>query len=120
MSTVIFSGQVFLQKKLEKGVIIDSIQVHKNKNETFALYLPSLFSEDKINSVNFVFDPSAKGKLGIKPFIKASEKYGFIIVCSNNSKNGPYDQNFNIFNNLFSHIISNFKVNNPRGKPTRH
>ena len=59
---------------------------------------------------DFVFDPSGKGKRGVKPFLKASEKYGYVIVCSNNSKNGPYNINFDIFNNLYSHITSTIKI----------
>ena len=104
------STHTFSQNLFEKGVILDSIPVGKNNNETFALYLPQSFNAEILHSITFVFDPSARGKSGVKPFIQASEKYGFIIVCSNNSKNGPYNENFNIFNNLFSHITSIFNI----------
>ena len=101
---------IFSQNHFKKGSIIDSIPVKNTKTETFALYLPSSFNHQELSSIVFVYDPSAKGKSGIKPFIKASEKYGFIIVCSNNSKNGSNDKNFSISNNLFSHVFSFFKI----------
>ncbi len=102
----------FSQHQFEKGVILDSISVEKAEGETFALYLPNSFNPENISSAIFVFDPSGKGRKGIKPFIKASEKYGYLVFCSNNSKNGPYDKNFNIFNNLFLHVTSIFKIKN--------
>lgn len=105
-----FSILNFSQNPFEKGSIVDSIPLGNIERETFALYLPSSFNNEMLSPIVFIFEPAARGRLGIKPFIKASEKYGFIIVCSNNSKNGPYKQNFNISNNLFSHIFSIFKI----------
>jgi len=101
---------VFSQHQFERAVILDSIPIGNTKKETFAIYLPTTYNQRKESSIVFIFEPSAKGKKGIKPFIKASEKYGHILVCSNNSKNGSYDKNFEIFNNLSYHIHSNFKI----------
>ncbi|WP_406682946.1 hypothetical protein N1F78_09640 [Seonamhaeicola sp. MEBiC1930] len=109
---IFFTVFTFSQNQFEKGVIIDSIPVGNNEGETFALYLPNSFNQKNISSAIYVFDPSGKGRNGLKPFIKASEKYGYIIFCSNNSKNGPYEKNFKIFNNLFSHTTSVFKIRN--------
>ena len=95
---------------LETGKILDSIAVSNATGETFALYLPSSYKKDKSSPILFIMDPAARGAIGIDPFIEASEKYGHILVCSNNSKNGPYDRNFQIADNLFKHIFANFLI----------
>ncbi|MEM9648867.1 MAG: hypothetical protein AAF969_10315 [Bacteroidota bacterium] len=98
------------QTEFEVSKIHDSISVKGSPNETFALYLPGSFSSDRLSPIVFIFDPGARGTVGIAPFIPASEKYGHILVCSNNSRNAPYDVNFTIANNLFNHIFSNFNI----------
>ncbi|MEO1484943.1 MAG: hypothetical protein AAFU57_04295 [Bacteroidota bacterium] len=98
------------QKSFQKGVVIDSIPIGQNGQESFALYLPTTFEAHTQSSIIFIFEPAARSKIGIKPFIDASEKYGHILVCSNNSKNGPYEQNFGIANRLFDHVFSNFSI----------
>lgn len=98
------------QNTFDKGVILDSIAVTNSENETFALYLPDSFDKNALSSIIFVFDPAARGKVGVAPFIEAAETYGHIIVCSNNSKNGAYSKNFDSANRLFSHIFKNFSI----------
>ncbi|RDY59791.1 hypothetical protein DX873_10550 [Flagellimonas nanhaiensis] len=90
----------------EKGVVHDSVQVPGTNGETYALYLPKSYSENTLSPILFIYSPNARGSEGVKTFLKASEKYGLVLACSNNSKNGPYDRNFAIANNLFNHIFS--------------
>lgn len=100
----------FGQKTFEPGIILDSISVSNSKGESFALYLPLSYDKEAKSPIVFIFEPAARGKVGLSPFIEVSEKFGYILVCSNNSKNGPYNRNFAIANNLFSHIFKNFKI----------
>ena len=96
------------------GEIVDSIAVSKTSNETFALYLPSNHKPNTLSPIVFIFDPAARGKIGIHPFIKAAEKYNYILICSNNSKNGPYDQNIKIASRLYDKVFSDFSINPKR------
>ncbi len=110
---ILFLGALFLgnaQNTFETGKVIDSIPVSGNGNETFALYLPTSFNSEIPSPIVFIFDPAARGKIGIQPFIEASEAYQYILICSNDTKNGPYDRNFNIANRLFDFAFSNFKI----------
>ena len=77
-----------LDKKdlLERGKIIDSVRCRDPKF-TYALYLPSKYSTTAKWPVIYVFDPAARGKLAVSGFMPAAEKYGYIVVSSNNSKN---------------------------------
>ncbi|QLG45377.1 hypothetical protein [Costertonia aggregata] len=98
------------QIEYAKSVILDSIPISNNTSETFALYLPAKYEINKPSPVVFIFDPSARGKAGLISFLKASEKYGYILIGSNTTKNGPYDKNIEVAVRLFDHVFSNFKV----------
>ncbi len=103
-----FSTQA--QTTFKKGVVHDSIPVSGTNDETFALYLPEKYKEGELNSIVFIFEPAARAAIGIQPFINASEEYGHILVCSNNSRNGSFILNFDITDNLFDHIYANFNI----------
>jgi hypothetical protein len=92
----------------EKGKIIDSIKVKGTFTETFQLYIPNSYTNN--TAVVFIFDPMGNGTNGIKPFLKAAEQYNYVLVSSNNTKNGPYNNNIEITNRLFSYIFSEFKT----------
>ncbi len=102
--------QINAQEPFRIGELIDSLSVMNMPQETFTLYLPKSYNSDGVSSIVFIYDPAARGKVGIGPFIEASEIYGHILVCSNNSKNGPYDLNFLIADRLFKHVFSNFNI----------
>jgi len=102
------------QKKYETGKIIDTVWVDKYTKESFSLYLPNNYKPSELFPVVFIFEPGGRGKTGIYPFIKASEEYGYVLICSNNSKNGPYNKNYEIANRLFNSVFSNFYINEKR------
>ncbi|WP_299213729.1 hypothetical protein [uncultured Aquimarina sp.] len=103
-------GVTTFAQTYETGKLIDSVLVSDKTNETFAMYLPKSFNPGLESPVVFIFDPGAEGQRGIQPFIEASETYGYILVCSNNTRNGPYDRNFDITNRLFEFMLGNFKI----------
>lgn len=105
-----FGFSIQAQTVFKKGMVHDSIPVSGTNDETFALYLPEKYKEGELNSIVFIFEPAARAAIGIRPFIDASEKYGHIIVCSNNSRNGSHERNFDITNNLFDHIYANYSI----------
>nr|WP_299386249.1 hypothetical protein [Allomuricauda sp.] len=108
---VLFMGHgLIAQKDYQTGVIHDSIVIKGVQNENFALYLPKSYSPEELNSIIFIFDPAARGAAAIQSFIPTAEKYGHILVCSNNSRNAPYERNFAIANNLFGHVFSSFNI----------
>jgi pimeloyl-ACP methyl ester carboxylesterase len=98
------------QQHYERGKLIDSIAVSNTTDETFALYLPTSFEAFQPSPILFIFEPAGRGRLGVETFINASESFGHILVCSNNSRNGPYEWNFSIAANLFDHVFERFNV----------
>lgn len=98
----------------EKGGLMDSIPVASAPTESYALYLPQAFEQQNAQAVIFVFDPGGRGKLGIKPFIKAAEKYGLILVCSNTCRNSAYEENYAIAERWLNDVFSRFKIDQNR------
>jgi hypothetical protein len=95
---------------LPKGVIIDSVKIINTANESYAVYLPKQYVTEVPSAIIFIFDPDARGKIGIEPFVLAAEAYNYILVCSNNSKNGPTDVNIQIANRLFDSVTSEYNI----------
>lgn len=96
------------------GVLQDSVEVSPNSQETYTLYLPSAYEKDSIAPIVFIFDPAARGKAGIMPFIEASEKYNYILICSNNAQNGPYGPNLQIADRLFKSVLPTYAIDEQR------
>jgi tetratricopeptide (TPR) repeat protein len=61
--------------------------------QSYALYLPSSFDPARSWPVLFLFDPGARGRLAVEAFREAAETYGWILIGSNNSRNGPQRDN---------------------------
>ncbi len=97
-------------ENFKTGQVIDRIPV-ENTSDTYALYLPTTFNPNQLSAIVFVFDPGGNGKSGVNVFVEAAEKYNYILVCSNATKNGkPYEENFKNANALFKTIFSTFKI----------
>jgi len=71
-----------------RGRVISNVSCKKDYIQNYALYLPSYYSEDKKWPVVCAFDSHGKGLLPVELFKDEAEKYGYIILGSNNSKNG--------------------------------
>ncbi len=96
--------------RFEKGKILNAVPV-QNSTDTYALYLPASYNETTLAAVVFIFDPSGNGKHGMQPFISSAEKFNYILIASNVTKNGvPYETNFEVVNRLFETVFSTFKI----------
>jgi hypothetical protein len=94
-----------------KGVIVDSIKIENTANESYAVYLPKQYKKEVPSAIVFIFDPAGRGKVGIEPFVLVADTYKYILVCSNNSKNGPTDVNLEIANRLFESVSTEYNLN---------
>ncbi|HYA18352.1 MAG TPA: hypothetical protein VEF06_12850 [Bryobacteraceae bacterium] len=74
---------------LPKGKVIDVVICKADKNQSYALYLPSNYSADRKWPVLLAFDPRARGDMPVGRYQAAAEKFGWIVAGSNNSRNGP-------------------------------
>jgi predicted esterase len=99
----------------EKGKISDTIHCNGSPKFSYALYLPSNYTETSKWPVIFVFDPAARGSVAVSGFVKAASKYGYIIACSNNSKNQlPWNEISDAVNAMFMDVQQKYSIDNRR------
>jgi len=56
--------------------------------QSYAVYLPSAYTNQKKWPVIYVFDSHGGGQFAVEHFKEAAESFGYVIIGSNNSKNG--------------------------------
>jgi tetratricopeptide (TPR) repeat protein len=76
--------------QLQPGVIVPNQVCAAKPDQSYALYLPSHYSPDKRWPIVYAFDPNGSGDVPVKLMKDAAERYGYIVVGSNNSKNGSW------------------------------
>jgi hypothetical protein len=72
-----------------RGTVVSHVACLDDSAQSYALYLPSQYTSDRAWPIIYAFDPFARGKAAVDVYKDAAEKYGYIVVGSNNSKNGP-------------------------------
>ncbi len=109
------TDSISLKEDFPKGQIIDQVICKKDASQSYALYLPANYSTEKNYPVIYVFDPHAEGKLPVSLYKELAEQYGYILVGSNNSKNGTtWEESQNIANKLFADVGNRLSVNTQR------
>ncbi len=78
-------------QEFKTGEIQDAIVCRGSPGQSYALYLPSDYSPDRTWPVLYALDPGARGRLPLEHFRDAAEKYHYLIVGSNNARNGPWE-----------------------------
>jgi hypothetical protein len=72
------------------GAVIASQTCASKPDQSYALYLPSHYNANKKWPIVYAFDPDGRGEIPVKLMKDAAERYGYIVVGSNNSRNGSW------------------------------
>ena len=78
-------------------------------NESYTAYFPLSYNTHVKSPIVFVFDAHARGKMAAKKFKMAADNFGYIIVASNNAKNGLKTINHTI-NTFFEDVFLRFNI----------
>jgi hypothetical protein len=99
----------------EKGKVIPDISCLKDPSIRYSLYLLSNYSAEKKYPLILAFDPQGNGNLPVEKYHELAEKYGYILMGSNNSKNGlPMNETEAIVSSLFEEIGTRYSVDTSR------
>jgi pimeloyl-ACP methyl ester carboxylesterase len=110
-----FTPQSFLFSQIsDQDRVTDTVQCRNKTGQSYALYQPAQYDNKKSWPVILIFDPSADGRTGVRTFIEAGRKYGFILACSNNSRNGPMGDNFIAAAAMLQDVVERFAVDKRR------
>ena len=99
----------------ENGKVIPSVACLKDSSTKYSLYLPKKYSSSQAYPVILAFDPHGSGNLPLELYHELAEKYGYVFVGSNDSKNGlSISETNDIISALFEEIHGRFSVDTNR------
>src|ERR1041385_4394172 len=96
------------------GQIVERIEALNDSSQSYALYLPSNYTPNRKWPVLYAFDPGARGRVPVERFKEAAEKYGWIVLGSNNSRNGPWKVVVNAWNAMLTDSHQRFAIDDAR------
>ena len=99
----------------KKSIVYNSIVCDSNMQYSYSLYLPTSFDGLKKHPVAFAFDPHGDGALPLKNFQRLADKYNYILVGSNNCKNGmPWKSINAVAQATMKEVLLKYPVDNKR------
>ena len=100
---------------LEVGKVIDKVIVQSHPDQSYAAFLPKSYTPEKRWPTVFCLDPRARGRVAIDRFTEAADQLGYIVLCSNNSRNGLDWQTIsNIFTDFWDDAHARFSIDEKR------
>src|SRR5262249_497702 len=75
---------------LQPGALIPHQTCIEHPEQSYAVYLPAQYTASKKWPIVYAFDPAARGKVPVELMKSAAERYAYIVVGTNNSRNGSW------------------------------
>ncbi len=100
--------------QLSPGTVISSQTCAAKPDQSYALYLPSHYSPNKKWPLVYAFDPDARGEIPVKLMQEAAERFGYIVVGSNNSRNGSWKAETDAAQAMWNDTHSRFAIDDRR------
>jgi pimeloyl-ACP methyl ester carboxylesterase len=120
LAALLLSTGVPSAQTMPLGQAIDAVTTIADPAQSYALYLPSTYTTDRTWPILIGFHPGARGRAIVDTYREAAERYGFIVVGSNNSRNGPWDVSGRAANAMFQDIGRRFAADGRRIYLTGH
>jgi predicted esterase len=101
-------------ESIPRGQIVERIEALDDVSQSYALYLPSNYTPNRKWPVLYAFDPGARGRVPVEHFKEAAEKYGWIVLGSNDSRNGPMSVVVKSWNAMQTDTHQRFAIDDER------
>lgn len=99
---------------LPPGRLIDTVICRTDPAQSYAIYIPGKGEKEALPVIYF-FDPHGSGVLPLKKYRSLADSYGFILVGSNNSRNGnDWPTTGVIWQHLFNDTRDRWKIDPKR------
>jgi predicted esterase len=92
------------------GTIVPKVVTFARPDQSYSLFLPSQYSPKKQWPIVYAFDPGARGKMPVELMKDAAERYGYIVVGSNNSRNGSWKIEIDAAQAMLQDTQENFPI----------
>jgi hypothetical protein len=100
--------------EIPRGEVVPHVECKEEPEQSYALYLPSNYDPSRKWPLIFIYEPLARGPIPVELFKEGAEKYGFILIASNNSRNGPVKSSFDATKAMWDDSHSRFSINDTR------
>ncbi len=108
-------NSTIVEERFKTGQVIENVICKTDPSQNYTLYLPSTYLAEKKFPVIYAFDPHASGKLPVTLYKELAEQYNYIIIGSNNSKNGnSWEESQTIAAKLFADAGSRLSIDPQR------
>ncbi len=97
---------------LQPGVVLPKVPCVTPPDQSYALYLPSHYSREKKWPIVYAFDPAARGSMPVELMKDAAERYGYIVVGSDNSHNGNWKPQAEAAQAMFDDTHARLSIDN--------
>ena len=104
----------FAAADLPTGGFSPRVACLSDPEQSFALYLPSGYRPGRPNPILYCFDPGGNGSIPVALFREGAEKFGWIVVGSHNSRNGPWEVILRAARTLWLDTHARFAVDDAR------
>ena len=94
---------------IAKGQLLDSVPI-PNSDDSYAIYLPHEYNEDKKWPVIMIFTPTGNGRDAVKVFEESANRYGYVIAASNGVKNGNYQENLLKSRSFYTAVLDQYPI----------
>ncbi len=89
-------------KWAQKGKVTDNIQCKADASITYCVYIPTSYDVSKVYPTIYAFDPHGSGRIPVNLMKNIADSLDYIVIGSNNSKNGVSVEEINrTVNTLF-------------------
>ena len=108
------TASVAVEDSFEVGKIISPVYCKNDASQSYALYIPKKGKNEALPVIYF-FDPHGSGIFPLNKYKALADRYGFIFIGSNNSKNGNDGaMTEKIWNILVADTKARLKINHDR------
>jgi len=110
----VVAKNTFVADTFETGKVITHVICKADAAQSYALYIPAKSTYETLPVIYF-FDPHGDGSLPLIKYKALADVYDFILIGSNNSKNGnDWSTTENIWNILYGDSQKRLKMNTNR------
>jgi predicted esterase len=99
---------------LQAGVLLPKVSCATPSDQSYALYLPSHYTRERGWPIVYAFDPGARGIVPVELMKEAAERFGYIVVGSNNSHNGTWKPEADAAQAMFQDTHARLSIDNKR------
>jgi tetratricopeptide (TPR) repeat protein len=117
-STLALLASEACSDELPRGAIIPRVECRHDPQYSYSIYLPTTYLPERKWPVVYCFSPGGDGVRPLRLLQPAAETYGYILIGSNDARNGPWEPVHAAQRALWHEVNARFAVDPRRSYAT--